>query len=74
MENNRYYVGCTGNVARRLDEHNKRLSKYTRSKGPWELVYKEEFSNLRLARKREKQIKGWKKRAAIERLIQGAFV
>lgn len=43
-------------------------------KKPWELVYKEEFDNLKGARKREQQIKSWKKRIAIEKLIEGAIV
>lgn len=74
MKNNQYYIGCSDNVLRRLDEHNLGLSKYTRGRGPWELVYKEEFKSLKDSRKREKQIKSWKKRIAIEKLIDGAFV
>lgn len=74
LSNNQYYIGCTDNITRRLNEHNKGLSKYTRNRGPWKLMYKEEFNNLGTARKREKQIKSWKKRAAIEKLINAAFV
>lgn len=74
IENHRYYVGCTNNIARRISEHNGGLSKYTKNRGPWNLIHKEEFSTLKLARKREKQIKSWKKRAAIEKLINAAFV
>lgn len=74
MKDHKYYVGCTNNIVRRINEHNKGLSKYTRGQGPWELVYNEEFSTLKLARKREKQIKSWKKRIAIEKLINAAIV
>ncbi|MCL4363698.1 GIY-YIG nuclease family protein [Patescibacteria group bacterium] len=69
-----YYIGCTNNLKRRLDEHNKGLSKYTRNKRPWVLKYKEEYSSLIKARRREKQIKSWKKRQAIEKLIIGLVV
>lgn len=69
IQDHRYYVGCTDNIIRRIGEHNRGSSKYTKSKGPWNLVYKEEFSDLGFARKREKQIKNWKKRSAIEKLI-----
>lgn len=66
---NRYYVGCTGNLNRRLEEHNKGFSVYTRKKGPWVLKYSEEYHDLASARKREMQIKSWKKRKSIEKLF-----
>jgi putative endonuclease len=69
---NRYYVGHTSDVQRRLREHNDgaRLSRYTLKNGPWELVYGEsDFVSRSEAMKREKQIKGWKSRKMIERLI-----
>lgn len=69
QKNNKYYVGCTDNIERRLKEHNKGLSTYTKNQRPWELKYKEEYSSLSEARRRERQIKNWKKRAAIERLF-----
>lgn len=62
----KYYIGCTDDINRRLMEHNKGLSKYTRNKGPWMLRYKEEYYTLAEARKREKQIKSWKNRKFIE--------
>jgi putative endonuclease len=70
----KYYVGCTDNLERRLTEHNSGLSKYTKLSMPWKLVYTEQFENLSKARLREKQIKSWKKRSAIERLINGPIV
>ncbi len=66
---NSYYVGSTNNLTRRLKEHNRGKSKYTRNKKPWELVYNEELSTLSLVRRRENQVKSWKKRVAIEKLI-----
>ena len=65
----KYYVGCTDNVNRRIKEHNKGQSKYTRNKGPWMLEYTEEYITLSEARKRELTIKSWKKRKSIEKLI-----
>jgi len=63
-----YYVGCTDNVSRRFEEHTNNQSAYTKNKGPWILKHTEEYQSLSEARKREKQIKGWKSRKSIERL------
>ena len=70
----KYYVGCTNDLGRRLREHVGGKSKYTRSDTHWKLKYKEEYPELSLARKRERQIKSWKSRKAIERLIHGPIV
>lgn len=69
-----YYVGCTNDIERRLKEHNSGLSNYTRNKGPWKVVYNEAHGSLSEARQREKQIKSWKKRKAIEKLIIAPIV
>ncbi|MBI2454112.1 MAG: GIY-YIG nuclease family protein [Parcubacteria group bacterium] len=72
----KYYIGCTFDLERRVLEHNNGRVKSTKSGRPWLLVYKELFTDLSNARVRESQIKGWKKRIMIERLInnKGAFV
>ena len=70
LSSNKYYIGSTDNKERRLNEHNLGFSKYTKNKGPWIIVYDEKFMTLAEARKREKQIKNWKKRKSIEKLIK----
>lgn len=75
LKDNFYYIGSTSDLEKRLDYHNTGKSKYTKLKMPWNLVYFEEFSTLSLSRKRETQIKCWKSRESIERLIkQGSIV
>ena len=69
-----FYVGCTEDLDRRIKEHNSGLSKYTKSRRPWMLKYSETYPTLSEARKREKQIKSFKKRIAIEKLINAAIV
>jgi putative endonuclease len=64
-----YYVGSTNDIERRIRQHNSGYSFYTRSKRPWKLCYTDAFDSLSDARKRENQIKSWKKRKAIEKLI-----
>ena len=52
------YAGVTNNLARRLEEHKRGLSAFTRRYNVHKLVYVEEFSDVREAIAREKQIKG----------------
>jgi putative endonuclease len=64
------YVGVTNDLARRVNEHKQGLaggftSKYCITR----LVYFEEFSDIRNAIAREKEIKGWKRSRKI-RLIE----
>jgi len=68
-KNNSYYIGSCGNIDIRLNRHNKGLSKSTKRYVPWKLVHTEEFLTLSEARKREYQIKSWKSRKAIEKII-----
>ncbi|MDP3764868.1 MAG: GIY-YIG nuclease family protein [bacterium] len=67
--NGAYYVGSTKNICIRLKMHNNSLVKSTKRYMPWEVIYSEKFPSLSDARNRELQIKSWKKRLAIERLI-----
>lgn len=69
-KNGIYYIGSTSDIAKRLNQHNRGYSKYTKNKGPFKLVYKENYDTLSETRGREKQIKSWKKRFAIEKLIK----
>ncbi len=53
------YAGSTSDIAKRLREHNglKSGAKYTRSRRPVEVVYREECGTLAEARAREAEIK-----------------
>jgi len=53
----RYYVGSTNNLTRRLGDHNRGKDKYTRKGSPWELKYFEPFSTRQEAYSRELEIK-----------------
>ncbi len=69
----KYYVGHTNDIQRRLGEHNDNSansSKFCSKNGPWQLVYYEaDFPTRSEAASREKQIKAWKSRKKIESLI-----
>jgi putative endonuclease len=66
---NRYYIGQTQNVEKRLAYHNANYSKALKNRGPWRLVYSEGYAIRAEAMRRERQIKSWKDHAMIERLV-----
>jgi len=57
---NKYYIGYTNNLERRLFEHNHNNTQSLKNKGPFILIYKEQFINKLDATKRERQIKSYK--------------
>jgi putative endonuclease len=66
-----YYVGVASDVAHRVQQHNSGQGPtFTRERRPVELVYVEEYGSYLAARRREKQIKGWR-REKKEWLISG---
>ena len=65
----KFYVGHTDYLEQRLHFHNTGQSHYTAGKGPRTLVYSEQFGTRSEAMARERQIKRWKSRAMIEKLI-----
>ena len=68
----KYYVGQTMNLVRRIDEHNiGKGGAFSSSCLPWKLVYQEFFSSRSDAIRREKEIKNKKSRVYIENLING---
>ena len=72
MKTGAYYIGSTENLEQRLKFHNIGRVKSTKTRKPWLMVFSQDFHDLSDARKRELQIKAWKSRRAIERLI-GTF-
>jgi putative endonuclease len=56
------YVGVTGDLARRIYEHKTgAVDGFTKRYNVNRLVYAEEFSDVRQALDREKQLKNWKR-------------
>ena len=65
----RYYVGYTNNIERRIYEHNRIKHKYTDIGIPWNLVYSETYSSKKEAMSRERFIKNKKSKQFIIDLI-----
>ncbi|MBA3723827.1 MAG: GIY-YIG nuclease family protein [Candidatus Levybacteria bacterium] len=58
--NTTFYIGVTNNIARRLDEHGgKHVQGFTNKYNLTKLVYFEEYTDIREALQREKQLKNW---------------
>lgn len=68
----KYYVGSTSDLEKRLAKHNTNHKGFTGKIGDWVIVYFETFVAKEQALAREKQIKSWKSRIAIEKLISSA--
>ncbi len=71
---NSLYVGVTNNLERRLHQHisDFHANSYVLDRLPVKLVYASEFTDIREAINREKQLKRWS-RAKKEALIAGKF-
>jgi len=52
-----YYKGSTNDYKRRLEEHNLGINAYTKSKGPWQLIFVQAFETREEAIEQEKRLK-----------------
>jgi len=70
----KYYIGSTSNIEKRLSFHNSERNKIWSKRGqPWSLVFSHEFQTKREALSAEKFIKKQKSRAFIEKLIRNGW-
>ena len=68
------YTGCTNDLERRVREHNSGTgSRFTRSRRPVAVVYKEELPNRSEALRRERAIKGMRRREKLLLVGHAAF-
>jgi putative endonuclease len=65
----RHYVGFCADLAQRLGQHNAGLTKSTKNRGPWELVYQEEWPTRAEAMGRERYWKSGQGREKLKRLL-----
>jgi putative endonuclease len=54
------YIGQTNNLSDRLIRHNTDRNKWTKGKGPWELIFSKSFSSRAEAVGLERKLKGFK--------------
>jgi putative endonuclease len=68
----RHYTGHAADMTQRLGQLNAGITKSTKSQGPWELVYHEEFATRAEAMGREKFLKSGQGREEVQRLLRNA--
>ena len=66
----KYYIGSTINLERRLHEHISGKTRTTRTLKTYTLVYFEKYKDVKDARDREKKLKSYKSKKYIKWLIQ----
>ncbi|MGV8915043.1 MAG: GIY-YIG nuclease family protein [Kaistella sp.] len=67
----KYYIGHTGeDLEERLRKHHSNHSGFTSKAKDWSILYFEIFDEKSLAYQRELQIKSWKSKLKIQKLIE----
>jgi putative endonuclease len=69
-KDNRTYLGSTPNLERRLKEHNTGANLSTKNRGPFTLIYNEEYETLDQARKREQYLKTRNGRRMLKKIFE----
>jgi putative endonuclease len=70
---NKFYIGYTSDtLEERLRKHNSNHDGFTGKLNDWKVVYFQEFETKELAYAREREVKKWKSRNRIEKLIAGS--
>ncbi|MHB1415960.1 MAG: GIY-YIG nuclease family protein [Chloroflexota bacterium] len=67
----RLYVGSTEDFDRRLGEHQRGDAHYTHGRGPWQVVWREEFGTRSEAMRRERALKSGQGRAWLREQLGG---
>ena len=70
----KYFTGVTDNLEEIVTKHNEGYIEHTKNKGPFILIYKEEFQTRSEAQERENYLKSLRTKEDVEKLIRAAFV
>ena len=68
-DHDRFYIGQTSDLEKRITRHQKGYVRSTKNYLPIELVYKETFNSRSEAVNRENLLKSWKSKERIRRLV-----
>jgi putative endonuclease len=70
-KNGRLYTGSTDDLQRRMSEHHRGKTPYTRHAGPFDLLYDEPAASRLAARQRERYLKTGAGREEWKRILGG---
>jgi putative endonuclease len=70
QKSNRYYIGQTDNLEKRIERHNKGRNLSTKAYIPWSLKWWQEYETRSEAMQIEKKIKSIKKREGITKFVK----
>lgn len=71
QRNGRFYIGCSEDPKRRLNEfHNLGKVKATKTLIPWKLVFSQKYNDMTVARKVEYKIKSFKSKRILVEIIE----
>ncbi|MBT3538570.1 GIY-YIG nuclease family protein [Candidatus Parcubacteria bacterium] len=69
LKNNKYYIGSTNDVGRRIDEHNAGRTKSIKYLIPWQLRFVQKYPTIKQACQVEYKLKKLKSRKIIKQII-----
>ncbi len=69
----RFYIGIKEDIAHRLQQHNRGVSRWTSKFGTWRLVHSEKYAGYSQARRREIQLKKQKNGVGFYALLGRSF-
>jgi putative endonuclease len=67
---NKHYTGFTADLTQRVGQHNSGVTKSTKNRGKWVLLYSEEFTTRSEAMRRERLLKSGQGREELRRILQ----
>lgn len=73
LSTGRHYVGFAADVVQRLGQHNSGITKSTKNRGPWGLVYEEQCETRSEAARREQYWKSGQGREELKRILGEAM-
>jgi predicted GIY-YIG superfamily endonuclease len=73
-KNGKFYIGSTNNIEYRFRQHKNKKHHSSKCLTDPKIVFKQEFGNLKIARKIELRLKRYKRKDFIERIVRDGII